>query len=283
MTNDVQEARTSTSGGPPVPTGARSGRGRLRRVLSLRWVSAKAWWGLAGVILFLLIWQWAGTNTNPIFFSTPLEVGRAVPEVLETGQLLSLYLDTMRSFAIGLVGSMVVGISLGILTGLHAPTRHLIDPLAVAAYSTPSLVMIPCFILWFGIGDAAKIALIFFSAVFPALVSTQLGMDQMGPLMRELGRSFGANRREMLTRIILPSIIPYCMTGVRLAVPRAFVAVIAAEMLITAQGVGGLILQYGNQFQTTFYFVPVILVVITSYVCTEVTKQAERRLTPWRR
>lgn len=260
-----------------------SSLGGLRRVLALRWVSGKAWWGLVGVILFLLVWQWAGTNTNPIFFSTPINIGKAVPEVISTGHLLRLYLDTMQSFAIGLVGSMIVGIGLGILTGLHAPTRHLIDPLAVAAYSTPSLVMIPCFILWFGIGNAAKIALIFFTAVFPALISTQLGMDQMGPLMRELGRSFGANRREMLMRIILPSILPYCMTGVRLAVPRAFVAVIAAEMLITAQGVGGLILQYGNQFQTTLYFVPVILVVITSYIFTELTKAAERKLTPWRR
>lgn len=240
-------------------------------------------WGLLGLLAFLVAWQWVGASSNPIFFSTPTQVGQAAPTVFTRGNLFGLYVNTMRVFAIGLVAAMTIGISVGVITGLNPRIRYLIDPLSIAAYSTPSLVLVPIFILWFGISDQAKIALILFSGIFPPLVNTQLGIDQMGPQMSELGRSFGANRREMLLKIVLPAIVPFAMAGVRLAVPRAFVSIIAAEMLITSGGIGGLILIYGNQFQTSFYFVPVILVVITSYLMTELVKQLESALTPWRR
>ncbi|MDE3100596.1 MAG: ABC transporter permease [Chloroflexota bacterium] len=238
-------------------------------------------WGLTGLVLFLVTWQVVGMRTNPVFFSTPTGVAASAGPVFEKGHLLSLYLNTMKIYLVGLALATFLGVSLGILTGLNRRARYLLDPLAVAAYSTPSLVLIPVFILWFGTGDPAKIALMLFTGIFPNLVNTQLGVDQMGPQMSELGRSFGANRRELLTQIVLPAIVPYSMAGVRLAVPRAFVAILAAEMLITAGGVGGLIVQYGDQFQTSFYFVPVILIVLTSYVLTELVKLLERRLSPW--
>lgn len=246
-------------------------------------VNPKLGWGSLGIALFLLTWQIAGMNTSPIFFSTPTAVASAAGVVFEHGNLLEFYLNTMRVYAIGIVAASVLGIGFGVLTGLNPRARYLIDPIAIALYTTPSLVMIPIFVIWFGITDEVKIALILFSGVFPPLINTQLGIDQMGPLMNELGRSFGANRREMLVKIVLPSILPFAMAGIRLAVPRAFVSIIAAEMLVTAGGIGGLILRYGNQFQTAFYFVPVILIVITSYVMTELVKLLEHTLTPWRR
>ncbi len=271
MTGGVVADRETTASERP----AARGRTRPR-------IDPRVGWGALGVVTFLAAWQWAGSYTNPIFFSTPLRVAQAAPTVLDQGHLFSLYVGTMTIFIVGTALAMVIGIGVGIVTGLSRRVRYFVEPLIVSAYSTPALVLIPIFILWFGIGNEAKIALILFAGTFPPLVNTQLGIDQMGPQMNELGRSFGANRREMLLKIVLPSIVPFSMTGVRLAVPRALVAVIAAEMLVTAQGVGGLIEVYGQQFQTTFYFVPVILIVVTGIVINELVKALEKALTPWR-
>jgi NitT/TauT family transport system permease protein len=247
-----------------------------------RWLRSRLFLGCAGVLVFLLVWQWVGSHTNPLFFSTPTKIAQAVPGVFREDDLLSLYLGSMGVFAISLFISVVAGIGFGLLVGLSKPVRHFTEPLSIAAYSAPTLVLIPSFILWFGIGDLSKGALIFFAAFFPAMINTQLGVDQMGPLMGELGTAFGANRREALVKIVLPSIIPFSLAGIRLAVPRAFIALIAAEMLITTQGVGGLVLHFGNLFETTKYFVPVLLIIATSYLLTEAVKLLEQRLTRWK-
>ena len=250
----------------------------MSRILGSRFVL-----GLASVLLFLGAWQVLGTRANPLFFSTPVAVAQGVPILFGRDHLLNLYVNTMAVFMLSLLGTIVIGLVFGVATGLSRPARYFTDPLVIVLYSTPALVLIPLFVLWFGIGNEPKIALVFLSAFFPMLINTQLGVDDIGAHMNELGRSFGATQWEMITKIVLPSILPYVLAGIRIAVPRAFVAVIAAEMLITAQGLGGLALKYGNQYQTDLYWGPVLLLVITSYVLTEMSKALERVLTPWRR
>jgi ABC-type nitrate/sulfonate/bicarbonate transport system permease component len=255
--------------------GATSSRRSGRRI-SLRL------WSALSLATCLVLWQLAGMHTSKLFLPTPGAVVEAFWPQVQHNDLLSAYLSTMSVFLGALVCSLLVGVLIGVITGLSPILGAILDPITGALYSTPIIILIPLFVLWIGIGVEAKFAIVFLASVFPILITTQLGVAEVGPRMRELGTVFGATRRESLLKIIFPAITPYVVAGLRIAAPRAFVAVIGAEMLITINGLGGLAYTFAQQFATAYYFVPVVLVVVTSMIVLELVKMLERRFTPWR-
>ena len=165
---------------------------------------------------------------------------------------------------------------------MHPRFNQFIRPIVLALYSTPTIVLIPILVVWFGDGALPVVTLVFIASFFPMLFNTQLGVEEVGPEMMELGRAFGATRKEMIAKIIAPSMLPYVFSGLKIAIPRGFIAILAAEMLITARGMGGLVLYYGDAFQTDRYFVPVILLAATAYLISEGLHALEARMMPWR-
>jgi ABC-type nitrate/sulfonate/bicarbonate transport system permease component len=198
------------------------------------------------------------------------------------GDLLGAYRTTMQLFTVALFGSFVLAVIVGLATGLNRTLRYLTDPVFLTLYSIPVIVFIPLLVFWFGLGDAPDVVIVFLSAFFPVVINTQLGVDQVNAEYKELARSFGARPFEALTKITLPAAIPHMLAGIRIAIPRAFVSIIAAEILVTLHGLGGLAFKYGNNLQTEKYFVPVILLVATSYLFAQMANQLETWLTPWR-
>jgi ABC-type nitrate/sulfonate/bicarbonate transport system permease component len=268
-----------------APPGPGSGRGRPRRAAvsagrqprtSLRWPL-----GILGLLVIAVAWQVVGSHTNPILFATPTSVIKAFPNVASDGDLWGAYADTMEIFLATFVASTVVGVIVGILTGINEWVRYLLEPTLTALYSVPGVALIPLFVLWFGVGPLPAVALVAETVLFPVIINTQFGVTSISQQFMELAESFGANRREVLRAIVVPAIIPYVVAGIRIATPRGFVAIIAAELLITESGLGGLVYKYGNSFQTAQYFVPVILLVVTSLVFTEGVKRLEAKVAPW--
>jgi NitT/TauT family transport system permease protein len=188
----------------------------------------------------------------------------------------------MALYLVSVAVSVVLGAAAGLLVGMHARLHHFMRPIVLAMYSTPTIVLIPLLVIWFGDGALPVFVLVFIASFFPMLFNTQLGVEEVGPDMIELGRAFGATRKEQIAKIIAPSMLPYVFSGLKIAVPRGFIAILAAEMLITARGMGGLVLYYGDAFQTDRYFVPVIMLAATAYLISEGLYVAEKRLMPWR-
>ena len=248
---------------------------------SPRAANERAWWAVISLSAFIALWQLVGANVDPVFLSTPWNIVKAVPKVMER-DLFALYGITMGVY----LGSVSIAVVLGALTGLACGMNASFDqfsrPVVAMCYSTPTIVTIPILVIWFGDGLLPGVVLVFIAAYFPMLFNTQLGVREVGPDMLELGTAFGATRSEMIAKIIVPSLLPYAFSGLKIAIPRGFIAVIAAEMLITGRGTGSLVLYYGDAFQTDRFFVPVILLTITAYLISEALHATESHFMPWR-
>jgi ABC-type nitrate/sulfonate/bicarbonate transport system permease component len=234
------------------------------------------------VAVTLAAWEWYGRGVDPIFLSYPSAIVAAVPRMLATGELQSAFWASLQGLMLGLAISIVSGVLLGLLTGRYRTVDYLLDVQITALYSTPHVALIPLLILWFGLGGAAKLVLIFLSAFFPIVINTHSGVRNISHGLVEVALAEGANERQIFTKIILPAALPFIMTGIRLAMGRAVVAMVVAEMFTAVTGLGGSIVRYGAAFATDKFFVVIIVLALLGVGLTELVRGLERRLTPWK-
>jgi len=247
-------------------------------------LSHRLTWGLRGVslLIILVLWEWYGRRTNPILFTYPTAIGRAALDMLADGSLLqalgqSLYVLSL-GFALGTLG----GGALGLLTGRSMVAAALLDIPVTALYATPMVALVPILVLWFGFGTSAKIVVVLLFTVFPVLINTRRGVREVDPRLVEVARAFCSTEYRLWIDLVLPSALPFVMTGIRLAIGRALIAVIVAEFYTAISGLGYLIVSNAHAFQTARVFVPVVVLMALGVVTTGLLEVAEAHLTPWR-
>jgi len=232
--------------------------------------------------MILVLWEWYGRRTNPILFTYPTAIGRAALDMLADGSLLqalgqSLYVLSL-GFALGTLG----GGALGLLTGRSMVAAALLDIPVTALYATPMVALVPILVLWFGFGTSAKIVVVLLFTVFPVLINTRRGVREVDPRLVEVARAFCSTEYRLWIDLVLPSALPFVMTGIRLAIGRALIAVIVAEFYTAISGLGYLIVSNAHAFQTARVFVPVVVLMALGVVTTGLLEVAEAHLTPWR-
>ena len=247
-------------------------------------LSHRLTWGLRGVslLIILVLWEWYGRRTNPILFTYPTAIGRAALDMLADGSLLkalgqSLYVLSL-GFALGTLG----GGALGLFTGRSMVAAALLDIPVTALYATPMVALVPILVLWFGFGTSAKMMVVLLFTVFPVLINTMRGVREVDPRLVEVARAFCSTEYRLWIDLVLPSALPFVMTGIRLAIGRALIAVIVAEFYTAISGLGYLIVSNAHAFQTARVFVPVVVLMMLGVITTGLLEVAEARLTPWR-
>jgi hypothetical protein len=130
--------------------------------------------------------------------------------------------------------------------------------------------------------DAQRYDIVTILAVFPILINTIAGVRNVPPQLIELGNAFAANEREIFTKIILPSALPYMMTGLRLGIGRAIIGMVVAEFFTAITGLGALIVKYGNQYDTATMFVPILVLMVLGVTLSIAVRRAEQWIAPWR-
>jgi ABC-type nitrate/sulfonate/bicarbonate transport system permease component len=230
----------------------------------------------------LLVWEWYGRGIDPIFFSYPTAIVMAVPKMLAGGELQTAFLISVQGLIIGLSLSIFTGTLLGLLMGRYRIVDYILDVQITALYSTPHVALIPLLILWFGLGSAAKLVLIFLSAFFPIVINTYSGVRNVSHGLVEVALAEGASERQIFSKIVIPAALPFIMTGIRLAMGRAVVAMVVGEMFTAVSGLGGAIVRYGAAFATDKLFVVIIVLALMGVGLTEVVRGLERWLTPWK-
>jgi len=226
-------------------------------------------------VIVIAAWEIAGRFINPLFLSSPSAIFQAFVELVWSGELVSALLSSITAFLIGMALAIVVGIAIGVAMGR-------LEPYVTALYSTPSIALIPLFILWFGVGLTAKAFIIFFLSIFIIVINTFTGVKNLSQSIVDVGAAFGANERQAFWMIVLPAALPFIMTGLRLAVGRGILAMIVAEFFTSISGLGGMIVKYGNFFQTAKMFVPILLVSLLGVCAVEILKRVEKKLAPWK-
>lgn len=237
---------------------------------------------VASVILFLIAWEILGRRVNPLFLSYPGAIANAGVQLLISGEFQRQALGSLQVYAIGLAGALILGIFLGLLMGRYRLAEYLLDPYVYALDATPRVALIPLLLLWFGLGAPAKIAIVFLSGLFPVLMNTFSGVRSVSAGLVDIGRAYGAGEGKIFTKIIVPAALPFIMAGVRLAVGRALIGIITAEMFTAVTGLGALLIRYSSAFATDKFFVPVIFLAVLGVILSAAVEALQKRLAPWK-
>jgi len=233
------------------------------------------------IVCVLILWEIFGRDINPVFGSYPSAIAVAFWDLLVTGQLQSALYESLRPFALGYCLAIVVGIPLGLVIGRFRVAEAALGIYITAGYAMPLVALVPLLILWLGLGFKVKVAVVFLMALFPICINTWLGVTAVPKTLIEVGKSFVAPDTVILRRIILPATLPYIMAGVRLAVGRAVVAMVIAEFFTTISGLGAVIINSANNFDTATMFVPIIILMVMAIGLNSLIGLVERRVAPW--
>jgi NitT/TauT family transport system permease protein len=235
----------------------------------------------ASIVSFFALWEWFGRDVNPVFGSYPSAIFDAFLVLAKSGKLLNGLVDSLKPFLAGYGLAVVIGVPLGLVIGRFAFLEAALGVYVTAGFAMPLVALVPLLILWMGLGFMVKMAIIFLMAVFPITINAWLGVRAVPRTLIEVGLSFVASPATILRRIVLPATLPYIMAGLRLAVGRAVVAMIVAEFFTSIGGLGGIIINSANNFDTATMFVPVIVIVLLAIGLTWLIGIVERRFAPW--
>lgn len=240
--------------------------------------------GIAGAI-FLIIWELAGNVfqwINPMFMSAPSLIIKAGYQMFASGEIYNdLYVSGVE-FLGGYALAVVVAIPFGIMTGWYKRMAYIFDPFVNAMNATPRVALLPLVIIWLGIGMLSKVGIIFLGAVFSILINTRDGVKTTPANLLTAARSFGASEWMVFKTVVLPSTIPFILTGLRLAVGRALVGVLVGELYAATAGIGFMITVAGATFQTDKVFVGVLIFAFAGMISMEALSKLERRFDKWR-
>jgi NitT/TauT family transport system permease protein len=240
--------------------------------------------GGMAVILFLAVWEWAGTSgaINPLFTSAPSRIVNAFVRLSNDGELGKDIVVSGLEFVYGFGLSIIVGIPFGILMGWYRPLNALLDPFVNFFYATPRVALLPLMIIWLGIGINSKIAVVYLGAIFAILINTITGMNALDASLIKAARSFGASDMQIFRTIAVPGSVPFILGGIRLGLGHALIGVVVGELYAATAGVGYLIAVAGNTFQTDKVFVGVIIIAAAGMFITAVMKRLESHFDAWR-
>jgi ABC-type nitrate/sulfonate/bicarbonate transport system permease component len=241
--------------------------------------------GTAGVVTFLILWELVGNVLqliNPMFMSAPSLIFNAAVQLFGSGEIYNdLYVSGVELFW-GYFLSALVAVPFGIMVGWYKRMSYIFDPFINAMNATPRVALLPLVIIWLGIGVLSKVGIIFLGAVFPILINTRDGVKTTPLNLLTAARSFGASEWMLFKTVVLPSTIPFILTGLRLGLGRAIVGVMVGELYAATAGIGFMITVAGATFQTDKVFVGVLVFALTGMLGMELLTRVENRFSRWR-
>jgi ABC-type nitrate/sulfonate/bicarbonate transport system permease component len=267
---------------PKIETEKRAVRAPPRRSY---WRRNESWMlGTLSMLVFLALWETAvrAGAVNPLFTSSPSRIAAAALEMFGDGSIYEHLQVSAEEFFSGFALAIVIGVPLGILMGWYSRVNAVLEPFVSALYATPRIALLPLLLIWFGIGLASKVAIVFLGAIFPILVNTITGVRTIDVDFIKVARSYGATDRQMFLTVVLPSSVPMLLTGLRLGLGHALVGIVVGEMYGATRGLGYLIWVAGARFQTDRVMVGIILIAGLGVALTALLRAIERRFERWR-
>jgi ABC-type nitrate/sulfonate/bicarbonate transport system permease component len=233
---------------------------------------------LAGAAL----WEIAGRHASPAFLVPLSETLQRLWELTVSGQLGAQFLNSAVLFVTGLALAIAVGMPLGLLLARVRSLRVGIEPYIMIFYATPMVALIPFILSLMGFGFAPKVLVVFLFAVFPVLYNTVEGARSIKPEMIEVARSFRSSEWALWREVMVPYTLPFTMTGVRLAIGRGLVGMVAAEFFLSSTGLGQLIIAASQNFDTGGVFGIILVIGLIGVGLMRLGRHIEARFARWR-
>ncbi|GGU08558.1 ABC transporter permease [Actinomadura citrea] len=236
---------------------------------------------LAVAAVILVAWQVIGKR-DPLFTSYPTAVVQAAWDEVTSGTLGGAMAKSFEILVLGLLAGVVIGIVAGLIIGRYSLVASSVEWIVSALNATPLLAIIPLLIVWFGLGFQSKVVTVFVMTVFSMLLNTAAGVHEVDTNVLDVSRAFVASESQVFRKIILPSAVPFIMTGLRISIGRALIGTVAAEFFTGVSGLGGLIQKYGASYQTDYMLVPVLTLMLLGVLLTGLARWLENVVAPWR-
>jgi len=242
-------------------------------------------------VAMMLAWVAVTTPFNgkplvaPLFLPSPLRVWNTFVDLLVTGyqghSLLGHYGISMWRFLVAFALCMLVGVPVGLMMGMYKYVQAVFDPPIEITRPIPKLALLPLFIVWFGVGEFAKVFVIV-SAIFP-LISINAMQAVKGVNIRKIqaAQALGATQGLIIRRIILPASLPGIFTGIRVAVGVGVTMLVGAEMVATSNGIAWMALTASDFLRTDIVLVGVLIMALTGYLLDLLVRFVEQRLVHW--
>lgn len=273
-------AQTGTAGRAP------KSRSRPRRTKREIWSALRPLvLGTLCLVLLVALWQLAahGHWVKPLFLPGPSKVAHALGSLFSHGEIWSNLRVSGEEFAVGLGISVVLGALLGLLTGWYKAADEFLKPLVVGINSMPQVAVVPVLILIFGIGMTPKIVVVVLSCTTVILMNTAAGVGNVDWQLRRLARSFGASDLKVIRTIVLPTLVPFFMTGLRISIGRAMIGVVVGEIFASKAGIGNVLISASNSFNMPVMYATVAIITFLGIALTQAAALLERRMQRWRR
>ena len=222
---------------------------------------------VASLVLAFLIWQFLSTVLfNPFLIPPPLEVIRTAIPMLMSGEILGDVAISMTRVLVGFATGSLAGIVMGVLLGRIRLLHDLLDPiLELLRYLSPT-AMIPIAVIWFGIGELSKYFLIFWGTFFIVVINTTAGVWRAPVARQRAAECLGANQLQIFVLVVIPSAVPYIVTGMRVAMASSFMSIIPAEILAADSGIGYLLQKSSMLLQTNRIFVALVTICVLGFI-----------------
>jgi ABC-type nitrate/sulfonate/bicarbonate transport system permease component len=222
---------------------------------------------VGSLVLAFLIWQFLSTVLfNPFLIPPPIEVIRTAIPMLMSGEILDDVAISMTRVVVGFVTGSLAGIFTGVLLGRIRLLHDLFDPIIeLLRYLSPT-AMIPIAVIWFGIGELSKYFLIFWGTFFIVVINTTAGVWRTPIARQRAAQCLGANQLQIFVLVVIPSAVPYIVTGMRVAMASSFMSIIPAEILAADSGIGYLLQKSSMLLQTNRIFVALLTICVLGFI-----------------
>jgi ABC-type nitrate/sulfonate/bicarbonate transport system permease component len=236
----------------------------------------------ASLLAGLALWEIAGRNSSPAFLVPFSETLVRLWQLISGGSFIPAFIDSSELFLTGFVLALIVGMPLGLLLARVRVLRVGIEPYLMTLYATPMVALIPFILSLMGFGFAPKVLVVFLFAVFPVLYNTVEGARSIKPELIEVAKSFRSGEWALWSEVMLPYTLPYTMTGVRQAIGRALVGMVAAEFFLSSTGLGQLIMGASQNFDTAGVFASILVIGLIGVGLMRLGLSIEQHFARWR-
>lgn len=276
-TTDRPATAQSAVSEPEQPTAPRK-----RRVSGL--TNTQLWlWRIFLVIAFVVCWELAsGRILSELMVSRPTEVADRLWGWISDGTLTEHILVTAQATGLGFALGAGSGILIGYITATFRRFGDVVEPAMTALYTMPRLALAPLFILWFGLGMQFRVIFASVIVFFLVYFNTHFGVKDVKSELIATVRLMGASRREVATKVVIPSALVWVAAGFKLSVPYALIGVVVGEMLASDQGLGYLLQRSANQFNASGTFATIITLLVIALLLDFILSRLTGRFLGWR-
>ena len=267
----VADVRTDAAQGDPRPT--------MRALRAVGWAIARA----APILALALAWEALAASGAVTPFQLP-RLTAVLARIWTDAVAGDLLLNTALTLYRALVGfgiAAVAGIILGMAMSRNVAVRWLFDPVVSVGFPMPKIAFLPVMMLWLGVYDLSKIAMVVLDAIFPVVTATMAGIAAVDRHLLWSARNMGASEREVVWQILLPAAFPQIMTGLQVALPIALIVAVVAEMLMGGYGLGGAMVHASRFADSRGVFAGIVEIAVVGYGLVKAMAIARRRLLIW--